>query len=65
MFPTTDLHPMLVHFPIALVLAGFLFEAMSLLFKKDNSFGTISFYLLIFGTAIRFVCVACRIDLYF
>ena len=50
MFPTTDLHPMLVHFPIALVLAGFLFEAMSLFIKKDNSFGIISFYLLIFGT---------------
>lgn len=49
MFDMNHLHPMIVHFPIALLLVGFLFEIMSLFIKKEF-FGTASFYLLILGT---------------
>lgn len=34
MFDTSHLHPMLVHFPIALGLVGFALEALSLFLKK-------------------------------
>jgi uncharacterized membrane protein len=41
---------MLVHFPIALVAIGFLFECASLIIKKELCFPKISFYLLLAGT---------------
>jgi len=50
MFSLTHLHPMIVHFPIALVTIGFLAELASLFFKKDSSLPKISLYLLIIGT---------------
>ncbi len=49
MFDTNHLHPMIVHFPIALLLVGFLFEVLSLFIKKEV-FSTAAFYLLILGT---------------
>lgn len=55
MFSTTHLHPMLVHFPIALVLAGFLAEIVSLLLKNNASFSWISYYLLLLGTLAAIV----------
>ncbi len=49
MFNTDYIHPMIVHFPIALLLVGFLSEAIGLIFKKDF-FTKTAFYLLILGT---------------
>jgi len=41
---------MIVHFPIALVMIGFLAELLSLFIKKDTFLPRMSFYLLIAGT---------------
>jgi uncharacterized membrane protein len=48
MFSATHLHAMLIHFPIALLIVGFLFEALSLIWKKDY-LKQGAFYLLILG----------------
>ena len=50
MFTTSHLHPMLVHFPIALVMIGFLAELAFLFFKKEVSLRKMGYYLLIIGT---------------
>jgi uncharacterized membrane protein len=50
MFTTSHLHPMLVHFPIALVMFGFLAELAFLFFKKELALSKMGYYLLIFGT---------------
>lgn len=49
MIDTSHLHPMIVHFPIALLIVGFLAEAVSLIIKKEF-FSKAGFYLLILGT---------------
>lgn len=50
MIATSHFHPMLVHFPIALVAIGFLAELVSLVVKKELCLYKTGFYLLIFGT---------------
>jgi len=50
MFSTSHLHPLLVHFPIALVIFGFLAELAFLFFKKETSLSKMGYYLLIVGT---------------
>jgi len=55
MFDTSHLHPMLVHFPIALVLFGFLFELASVFFKKEDWLSKTGFYLLMIGTLAALV----------
>ncbi len=50
MFDLTHLHPMIVHFPIALLIIGFLSDFVGLIVKK-NFFSTAGFYLLILGAA--------------
>lgn len=50
MISSTHLHAMVVHFPIALLIVGFLFEMISLIQKKEF-FRQAGFYLLILGTA--------------
>jgi len=50
MISTTHFHPMLVHFPIALVMFGFIADAASLFFKKEACLSKMGFYLLIIGT---------------
>lgn len=50
MFTVSHLHPMLVHFPIALVSIGFLLEIFYLLRKKEVCLTKAGFYLLILGT---------------
>jgi len=55
MFPTSHFHPMLVHFPIALVAIGFLAELTSVFIKKEICLTKIGFYLLIFGTLSAFL----------
>jgi len=49
MFDTSHLHPMIVHFPIALLMVGFLSEIIGLTLKKEF-FTKAAFYLLILGT---------------
>ena len=49
MFDTTHIHPMIVHFPIALLIVGFLADAAGIFLKKEF-FSKAGFYLLIFGT---------------
>ena len=49
MIDLTHLHPMIVHFPIALLIVGFLADAIGL-FTKREFFTKAGFYLLILGT---------------
>jgi uncharacterized membrane protein len=49
MLDTTHIHPMIVHFPIALLIIGFLFDFVGEVFKKEF-FGKAAFYLLLLGT---------------
>jgi uncharacterized membrane protein len=49
MFNTTHLHPIIVHFPIALIIVGFLAEVISLFFKSEKCLSKTGFYLLILG----------------
>ena len=55
MFNTAHLHPMLVHFPIALVVFGFLADLASLFFKKEACLSKTGFYLLVIGTLAAIV----------
>ena len=48
MITAPHLHAMVIHFPIALLMAGFLSELIAL-FSKKQFFKNASFYLLILG----------------
>ena len=50
MFATTIFHPMIVHFPLALLLLGFLAEVIPVFYKKDACLPRMGFYLLLTGT---------------
>ncbi len=51
MFDTSHLHPLMVHFPVALIIAGFFTEILSLFFfTKEKWLKTTSFYLMVLGT---------------
>jgi uncharacterized membrane protein len=50
MFSTSHIHPLVVHFPIALLLVGFLFDAVYLFLKKDRCLSKAGMYLMILGT---------------
>ncbi len=50
MFNTDHLHPIIVHFPIALITVGFLAEVASLFFKKEKCLSKTGFYLMILGS---------------
>jgi uncharacterized membrane protein len=49
MISSTHLHAMVIHFPIALLLAGFLTEIIAL-FSKKEFFRQVSMYLLVLGS---------------
>lgn len=48
MIDLTHLHPMIVHFPIALLIAGFGFDFLGLFVNRDE-FTKVGFYLLVLG----------------
>ncbi|NVN95745.1 MAG: DUF2231 domain-containing protein [Bacteroidetes bacterium] len=50
MMSVTHLHPLSVHFPIALIIVGFFAEIAFLIFKKQSYLFDLGFYLLIIGT---------------
>lgn len=50
MFNTGHLHPMIVHFPVALIIVGFIAEVVSLFFKSEKCLSKTGFYLMILGT---------------
>ena len=50
MLNTDHLHPMIVHFPIAIIAVGFLAEVASLFFKSEKCLSKSGFYLLVLGT---------------
>lgn len=47
---TDHLHPLSVHFPIALIMAGFLFDLVAVLFCKKHELSKSGYYLIILGT---------------
>lgn len=48
---TSHFHPMIVHFPIALLMVGFIADIFSLFFsKKESCLSKTGFYLMILGT---------------
>jgi uncharacterized membrane protein len=49
MFNTSHFHPMLVHFPIAIITVGFLFDFLSLLVKKDPCLSRTGYWLEVIG----------------
>ena len=50
MFNTDHLHPMIVHFPIALITVGFVAEVVSLFFKSEKCLSKTGFYLMVLGS---------------
>jgi uncharacterized membrane protein len=50
MFNTDHLHPLIVHFPIALITAGFFFEVVSLFFRSEKCLSKTGFYLMVLGS---------------
>jgi len=50
MFNTAHLHPLIVHFPIALLIAGFVADTAYLLYKKEVCLSKVGFYLMLAGT---------------
>jgi uncharacterized membrane protein len=51
MIPTSHFHPMLVHFPIAIITVGFLFDLLSFVFKKELWLPKAGYWLEIIGMA--------------
>ena len=49
MFNTAHLHPMIVHFPIALITVGFIADVFSLFFKDEKCLSKTGFYLMVLG----------------
>jgi len=51
MFNSSHFHPMLVHFPIALITVGFLFDLLSMIIKKEPCLSKVGFWLEVLGMA--------------
>lgn len=47
---TAHFHPMIVHFPIALILVGFLADVLFLIFPKEKALQKTGLYLMVLGT---------------
>lgn len=50
MFATTHLHPMIVHFPIALIIVGFLADTLFIFYKRESWLSKAGFSLMLLGT---------------
>lgn len=50
MFDTSHLHPLMVHFPIALLITGFVADTAYLFYKKEACLSKLGFYLMLAGT---------------
>src|SRR5665647_1199306 len=50
MFDASHLHPMIVHFPVALITVGFLFDLAYIFYKREFCMSRAGFYLMILGT---------------
>ncbi|MCX6225060.1 MAG: hypothetical protein NTV01_10000 [Bacteroidia bacterium] len=50
MFNTAHFHPMIVHFPVALILVGFLADVLFLFFRKEKCLSKTGLYLMVLGT---------------
>jgi uncharacterized membrane protein len=50
MFNTDHLHPIIVHFPIALITIGFFAEVAALFIRKEKCLSRTGFYLMILGS---------------
>jgi uncharacterized membrane protein len=50
MFDTAHLHPVVVHFPIALIIVGFIADVLSLFFKSEKCLSRTGFYLMVIGS---------------
>ncbi len=50
MLNTAHFHPMIVHFPVALILAGFLADVVFLFFRKEKCLSKAGLYLMVLGT---------------
>ena len=50
MFDTSHLHQLIVHFPIALLIVGFVADTAYLFYKKEACLPKIGFYLMLAGT---------------
>ncbi len=55
MFNISHLHPMVVHFPIAIIMVGFLADLLSLVIKKERCLSTMGLYLEILGVLATLV----------
>jgi len=49
MFSTSHLHPMIVHFPIALITIGFLADVLSMFFREEKCLSKTGLYLMVIG----------------
>ena len=49
MFETSHLHPMIVHFPIALIIVGFFADVVFLFFRSEKCLSKTGFYLMVLG----------------
>jgi uncharacterized membrane protein len=49
MFDTSHFHPMIVHFPIAIIVIGFLFDLFSLFITKEKCLSKMGLYLEVMG----------------
>lgn len=44
------MHPLIVHFPIAIIIVGFAAEVVSLFFRKEKCLSKTGFYLMVIGS---------------